>query len=190
MLWEDRITLADGTRIHIRVVQPADRRCFEEGWQALSETSRLLRFLGPREHLSSEELEYLTDFDGVDHYALGAVTRDEDGVEHPVAVARFVRLEDHPRCADFAVTVVDHHQHKGVGVLLFERLVTAAKKRGVYTFRAEVLRENEGAKRLIRRVIPEATHQLVGGILRYRIPIDEDAAEDDCGGPPETSDAG
>lgn len=190
MLWEDEVVLEDGTRIYVRVVQPSDRRCFEEGWQMLSADTRYFRFLGPRDSLSEEDFRYLTEFDGVDHYAVGAVTRDENGVEHPVAVARFVRLDDHPRCADFAITVVDPHQHRGVGTLMFEKLATAATKRGVYTFRADVLVENEGAKHLIRRVVPEARSLLVGNVLKFTVPISEDAADDDCGGGADPGDAG
>lgn len=190
MLWEDEVTLEDGTRIYVRVVQPSDRRCFEEGWQMLSADTRYFRFLGPRDSLSEEDFRYLTETDGVDHYAVGAVTRDEKGVEHPVAVARFVRLEDHPRCADFAITVVDPYQGRGVGRLMLERLATAAVKRGVYSFRADVLQENESAKHLIRRKMPQARSMLVGHILRFTVPLSEDASGDDCGPAAEPEDAG
>lgn len=176
VLWEDEVTLADGGRIYVRVVRPSDRPTFEEGWAHLSAETRLFRFLAPRDHLSPGDLDYLTDLDGVDHYAIGAVTRDADGHEGPVAVARFVRMRDHPHEADFAVTVVDEYQRRGVGSVMFERLVVAALKRGITTLRADLLVENEAAKHLIRKVVPRAQSRLQGALVCFEIPLE---AEED-----------
>ena len=113
----------------------------------------------------------------MDHYAFGAVTRDEEGHEGPVAVARFVRLRDRPHEADFAVTVVDEYQRRVVGTVMLERLRIAALNRGITLLRADLLQENEAAKRLIERVVPAARHRLQGSLLRFEIPL-EDEEED------------
>ncbi len=181
MIWEDVITLQDGVRIHVRVVQPSDRPTFEAGWERLSEQSRLFRFHQPRSGLSPAELEYLTDVDGVDHYALGAVTRDADGREGPVAVARFVRMADRPDAADFAITVVDEFQHRGVGDLMLRRILEAARKRGYAHLIADLLLENTVARRLIEGVSPAAKCCYRGDLLRFEIPLDEDAEADPAG---------
>ena len=180
MLWEDEVILADGGHVYVRVVRPSDRPTFEEGWEHLSAESRLFRFLAPRDHLSRGDLDYLTDVDGVDHYAIGAVTRDADGHEGPVAVARIVRLRDHPHEADFAVTVVDEYQKRGVGAVMLERLRIAALKRGITMLRADLLPENEAAKRLIHHVVPAATCRLQGSLLRFEIPLEDEAEERDA----------
>lgn len=172
MLWEDVVELPDGVRLHVRPVRPSDRALLEEGWLRLSPASRRLRFLTPRERLGPEELDYPTNVDGVDHHALGAVTRDADGREAPVALARFVRLVGRPREADVAVTVVDEFQHRGVGTVMLERLVVGALKRGIETFRADLLPENEAAQRLIRKVAPRAAFRKEGALLRCTIPLE------------------
>ena len=174
MLWEDEVILADGGRIYLRVVRPSDRPTFEEGWSHLSAETRLFRFLAPRDHLSSGDLDYLTDVDGVDHYAVGAVTRDETGHEGPVAVARFVRLRDRPHEADFAVTVIDEYQRRGVGGVMLEKLRVAALKRGITMLRADLLPENEAAKRLIRKVVPRSTSRLHGSLVCFEIPLEDE----------------
>lgn len=176
MIWEDEVVLDDGTRIYVRVIRPSDRPTFREGWERLSEQSRLFRFLAPRSTLTEAELDYLTDVDGVDHYAVGAVTRDADGHEGPVGTARFVRYEDRPRKADFAITVIDEYQHHGVGRLLLERLVEAARKRGYEALVADVLEENTVARHLIARVAPTVRCWNRGGMLRFEIPLDEEEA--------------
>ena len=174
VLWEDEVTLPDGGRIYVRIVQPSDRPTFEEGWDHLSRETRLFRFLAPRDHLSAGDLDYLTEVDGVDHYAIGAVTRDGAGHEGPVAVARFVRLREQPHEADFAVTVVDEYQRRGVGSVMLERLCVAALKRGITLLRADLLPENEAAKHLIRKVVPRSTSRLQGSRLRFEIPLEEE----------------
>ena len=180
MLWEDEVILADGGRVYVRVVRPSDRPTFEEGWEHLSAESRLFRFLAPRDHLSSGDLDYLTDVDGVDHYAIGAVTRDADGHEGPVAVARFVRLRERSHEADFAVTVVDEHQRRGIGSLMLGKLCVAALKRGITSLRADLLVENEAARHLIHKVVPRATSRLQGSLLCFEIPLeDEEQPEGD-----------
>jgi GNAT superfamily N-acetyltransferase len=178
VLWEDEVTLADGGRIYLRVVRPSDRPTFEEGWEHLSAETRLFRFLAPRDHLSDGDLDYLTDVDGVDHYAIGAVTRDATGHEGPVAVARIVRLLGRPTEAEFAVTVVDEHQRRGVGSVMLERLRVAALKRGITVLRADLLPANEAAARLIRKVVPRARSRLQGSLLCFEMPLeDEEDAE-------------
>lgn len=168
---EEVIRLEDGTRVHVREVRPSDRPTLERGFQRLSETSRLFRFLGPRGPLTEEELRYLTDVDGVDHFALGAVTRDREGVESGVAIARFVRLADDPATADLAITVLDEYQGRGVGTFLLGRLIAAARSRGIHAFCCDVHPENEPAKRLVRSLVPEVQSHLVGSLLHFVLPL-------------------
>lgn len=180
MIWEDTVTLDDGVRIHVRVVRPSDRPTFRAGWERLSEPSRLFRFHQPRSELTPAEIDYLTDVDGVDHYALGAVTRDDEGVEGPVAVARFVRMDERPDAADFAITVVDEFQSRGVGELMLRRILDAARKRGYRALIADILLENTVARHLVESVAPRAKHALRGDLVRYEIPLDDEAEADEA----------
>jgi RimJ/RimL family protein N-acetyltransferase len=67
-----------------------------------------------------------------------------------VAVARFVRLPEDPRTAEFAIVVGDAYQQEGIAKKLMERLSAAAIERGITRFRATILAENGPAHRLVR----------------------------------------
>ncbi len=125
--YQEEVTLADGLRLRIRLVRPSDKLLLERGFQRLSPTSRYRRFLTARNHLTEAELRYLTECDGIDHVAIGAVTcADGDGEEQGVGIARFIRNRERPDTAEAAVAVVDEYQHRGIGHLLLSRLIEAA----------------------------------------------------------------
>lgn len=136
-----RFTLDDGTCILLRPVRPADRDELEQGMEHLSMHSRLLRFFAPVEHLSEEQLHYLTDVDQVNHVAWGALDCDTPAVLG-IGVGRFVQLEEEPSVAELAITVVDDYQHRGLGKVLFGLLYLRALDVGVRTLRAYFIQDN------------------------------------------------
>jgi GNAT superfamily N-acetyltransferase len=136
------VTLRDGSEVTLRLVQPSDKELFVRGIGELSKESRYRRFFTDKDHLTEAELSYLTKIDQEDHFAMGAVGQDEQGGERPCGVARFVRLKDEPEVAEAAIAVVDHMHRKGLGRILFLRLIAAACERGVTHFRSDVLAEN------------------------------------------------
>ncbi len=148
--YRELVTLSDGTQAHLRLVRPEDKPLIEEGFAQLSKESRYMRFFAAKDHLTADELRYLTEIDGENHFALGAVAVDADRGEQGLGVARFVRLADEPDVAELAVTVIDAAQRKGLGRILCERLIAAAHERGVRRFRAEILASNAAMLALVR----------------------------------------
>lgn len=73
--------LRDGTKVLLRLVRPSDKQLLLRGFEQLSARSRYLRFLVPKAVLTEDELRYLTELDGEDHFAIGAVRL----VEEPLA---------------------------------------------------------------------------------------------------------
>jgi N-acetylglutamate synthase-like GNAT family acetyltransferase len=55
-----------------------------------------------------------------------------------VGVARYVRDNDDPEQAEFACTVADAWQERGVGSMLAERLAGRARAAGIERFRARL----------------------------------------------------
>jgi RimJ/RimL family protein N-acetyltransferase len=142
--------LRDGTRIYLRTLRPNDRTQLAKGFERLSARSRRFRFLAPLRRLTSRQLTMLTEVDQVSHVAIGA--RDTTRRGRPgVAVARFIRLEQEPSVAEFAVTVVDEYQRRGLGSLLIRLLLDAARKLGLKTLRGYVLPDNSVMIRLMDR---------------------------------------
>src|SRR5690606_7864857 len=110
--------LPDGTRLLVREVRPDDRELLAIGFEHFGPESRYQRFLCTKSELTERELRYLTEVDGSEHFAIGAVMFDEQGGIQPVGIARYVRLEPGGEVAEPAVAVTDEMQGKGVGKLL------------------------------------------------------------------------
>jgi protein lysine acetyltransferase len=139
--------LENGLDVTIRPIRPDDKELLVAGLRLLSPESQYKRFLSPKPHLTRAELRYLTEVDGVGHYALVAVERDTP--RHLVGVGRFIRDPERPDTAEFAIVVGDHYQGQGAGRALGSLLVDAARDRGIRRFTARTLEENAPAQRLI-----------------------------------------
>ena len=168
--YREHAKLADGREVRLRPVKAADKELFLEALERLSPKSRYSRFLASKSNLSESELHYLTEIDGVNHFALGALTglgKERKGL----GVARFVRFPDEPDVADAAIVVTDDAQGQGLGRLLFLRLVAAARERGINRFRCDVLAENERMRKLLHELSPAARDQPDGLAVCVDMPL-------------------
>jgi RimJ/RimL family protein N-acetyltransferase len=146
----DTVRLRDGLVLGIRPIQSDDGARLQAAYLRLSPEAQYQRFLGPRQKLSDTDARYLASVDGHDHYALvAAPTDDPDSI---VGVARFVRLGEGSRLAEFAIVVGDQLHGQGVGTELLSRLADAARIRGVDRFRATMLADNVPVRRLLWRL--------------------------------------
>lgn len=143
------VRLRDGARIRVRPIAAADKPALVRGFERLSGDSVYKRFLSPISELRPMDLVYLTEVDHHDHEAL--IAFDEESGE-PVGVARYVRSATDPRRAEFAVTVVDEWQRRGVGTALLQRLSERARQEGVKTFTALLLAENYEMRGLLEKL--------------------------------------
>lgn len=171
-----RLTLRDGHPVALRPVVASDRDRLAAGFDQLSADSRRLRFLGSVSSLSDAHLRYLTDVDGHDHVAWGAL--DLEDPEAPgFGVGRFVRLSDDPTTAEFSLTVLDTAQGYGVGQLLLAVLAVVAPSAGVRTLRGVVGRENERMTRWLRRLGALSAGSGQDLVMDLHLPIDPDASD-------------
>jgi GNAT superfamily N-acetyltransferase len=175
--YQEEIQLGDGTRVRLRLVRPADKELLTRGLARLSPASRYRRFLTDKDHFSPEELCYLTECDGIHHLALGASRLGADGLEEGLGVARFVRDPQHPEVAEAAVAVLDDYQGRGLGRLLCQRLVEAARERGIERFACEMMPGNAPVQALVRELAPEVTVAPDGDDVSLEIPLVPRAAE-------------
>lgn len=141
-------------RLRIRPIKPSDKQRLANGFERLSRESRYRRFLGQKNALTAEELRRYTEFDGNEHFALGAFELSETGKEgDAVGVARIFRLTEDPETAELAIAVVDDRQGFGIGRLLLQRVVMAARERGIRRIRCYVLADNERMRKLAEDVL-------------------------------------
>jgi RimJ/RimL family protein N-acetyltransferase len=131
------VTTADGAKLHLRPITPDDASGLIEFHEGLSATSIYCRYFFGHTELSTLEVERLTCVDHVDRLAL--VVEEGDRL---VAVCRYERVPDTSE-AEVAFVVADSYQHHGIGTLLLERLVDAARQRGITRFLAYTLSENQ-----------------------------------------------
>lgn len=163
--------LPDGSPVALRPVVPSDRDRLLEGFDKLSETSRRLRFLGSVSSLSDAQVRYLTDTDGIDHVAWGAL--DLTDPEAPgFGVGRWIRLDDTPQIAEFSLTVLDDVQGRGVGQLLLAMLAVVAETLGVEVLRGYVGRENTRMATWLRRLGASETEDNPDVIFDVPVPPD------------------
>jgi RimJ/RimL family protein N-acetyltransferase len=161
--------LKDGTHIHSRLLKPDDRDALREGFKKLSSRSTWFRFLAPVRKLTEDQLQYLTEIDNVNHLAWCAYVV-EHGHEIGVGISRYIRLENEPRVAEFAVTVVDEYQNRGIGTVLLDQLIRSAAENEFRTLRGYVHKENSPMLRLLAKYSRRVTKE-PGNVLRVDLDL-------------------
>jgi GNAT superfamily N-acetyltransferase len=163
------ITTGDGTRLHLRPIRPDDAQNLIEFHESLSPESIYLRYFFGHSKLSALEVERFTCVDYVDRLALVV----EDAV-HIVAVCRYERVPETSE-AEIAFVVADNYQHQGIGGLLLERLVEAARPRGITRFLAYTLMEN----RIMQQMFADSGFRLTttrdDEVVTVRFPIEPES---------------
>lgn len=162
-------SLPDGTRVGFRPIRPDDKQMLVRGFEQLSEESRYRRFFRQIDHLTDEQLRYLTEVDFIDHYAWIAYLPDEAG-EPGIAVGRWIRIPAEPEVAESAITVIDAYQGNGLGSTMLWLLARSAAEKGVRALRVWVQGDNSKVLAMLRDfgIIP--THW-EGGVSEIDIPL-------------------
>jgi acetyltransferase len=146
--------LRDGTEVTIRPIRPEDAERETAFITELSDESRYLRFLSIVRHVTPEMVARFTQIDYDREMALIA-TREEDGHESIIGVARYVR-DPNPASAEFAVVIADRAQRKGLAAKLMGRLMAHARFAGIERLRGLVLASNDSMLELMGRLGFEA----------------------------------
>src|SRR6266536_21726 len=133
---------SDGGLVHIRPIRALDREQLLALDTRVSERTIYLRFFTIARHAADAYVERLLRPPSDEHEALVAVIGDQ-----LTGVASFERLT--ATTAEIAVLVDDHAQHEGIGTLLIEHLASAARRRGITRFVADVLSENAPMLRVL-----------------------------------------
>ncbi|MCD2342739.1 GNAT family N-acetyltransferase [Ideonella azotifigens] len=121
--------LGDGTHVRVRPIHPDDLELERRFIEALSPASRYFRFMETLRSPSDALLKQMTVIDPATDAAYVAVVGEGDQ-QREVGVARFSARADGQDC-EFAVTVSDEWQQKGLGSLLMARLIEVARARGI-----------------------------------------------------------
>src|SRR3712207_4352629 len=171
--WEADVVASDGGVVHLRPMLPTDADAIVAFHAKLSERTRYLRYFGPYPRISPRDLERFTVVDHRWRVELVVLLGDEI-----IAVRRYERLGEPgpgrgaPETAEVAFVVRDDHQSRGLGSILLEHLLAAARERGVRRFEAEVLVENHQMVRVFRDAGYQVSREFAEGVLHLEFPID------------------
>jgi acetyltransferase len=145
----DVVNVAAGRRVVIRPVLPQDEALTGAFFRDLSGSARYDRFMTAMRDLPPELLQRFTHVDYADHVALVAEVF-LDGCETVIAEARYVRVAE-PDTAEFAVSVAEAWQGKGLASLMLGKLACRASALGIRRMVGETLATNAAMLHLARK---------------------------------------
>ncbi|WLH38082.1 GNAT family N-acetyltransferase [Pseudomonas sp. FP2196] len=119
--------IKDGRHVLIRPLMGKDREREHNFIKRLSPESRHMRFLAQISEPGTALLDQLMDTDNQQRTAFIAMVH-EDGKLIEIGISRYAGTGEH-QC-ECAVTVADQWQHLGLGTLLMEHLIKAARHNG------------------------------------------------------------
>jgi GNAT superfamily N-acetyltransferase len=147
--WEEQ--LRDGTRVRVRPIHAQDVELERRFIEALSPRSRRYRFLETMNAPSDALLKQMTVINPSTDAAYVAII-GAGAQQREIGVARFSARVDAHDC-EFAVTVSDEWQNKGLGSLLMNRLIAVARARGI-----ETMHSSDAADNGLMRAFAEHLH--------------------------------
>jgi len=143
-------TLADGSRLTLRHIAPADAAIEQAFVHGLSRQSSYLRFHGTIKDLSKKDLEKYTNPDSRNAVALIVLHSGETG-EEEIGVARYA-IDPDGVSGEFAIVVADAWQKRGIGTRLMNTLIRHLKASGVKRISGSVLKSNAAMRKFARQM--------------------------------------
>jgi acetyltransferase len=136
--------LHDGTKIYLRPLRAEDFTHAEEFFAQLSDRSRYMRFMGPMPRLTPDTLTSLqVAMRETRSAVVVAVFEHADRTDELIGGGRIVPA-GRPRVCEFALTIVDSWQGRGVGHVLMNELIRLARRLGYRRIEGHVLTINSG----------------------------------------------
>lgn len=163
--------LADGTTIQIRPAAPGDLDAVTAMHEAMSPDNAYLRFFSLSRLAGEREARRLCREPGSDHLTLLALA------DSAVTGCASYEALPAPGMAEIALAVADHMHGRGIGTLLLEHLISAARGRGVRTFAASVLAENAEMLKVFADAGLHAQRHNAGTVIELSFDLPRDDAD-------------
>jgi len=135
---EGSLTLRDGSTVLVRPIKPEDETLEAAFVNGLSQNSRYQRFLNQVKELPPRLLARFTHIDYDRELALVALAPESGEF---IGVARYAPNDD-GSSAEFALTVADAWQGRGLGHVLLVKLVASARAAGYKALDGTILADN------------------------------------------------
>ncbi|MEH0516049.1 GNAT family N-acetyltransferase [Streptomyces sp. B21-106] len=160
--------LADGTTVCIRPALPGDREQLQGFYEEMSPDNLRLRFFAASRRSAAMAAERAC---ARPHPGYRALLAEADG--RVIGIAEYDTGGERDG-AEISIAVADGLHHRGVGTLLVEHLVSAARAEGITTFTAEALSENHEVLRLFADLGLRTPLRFEGPEVRCTVHLDED----------------
>jgi len=144
-------TLLDGSAATMRPIRASDMELERAFVRNLSPQSKFKRFMGELKELSPEQLHAFTHPDH-ERESVYVVIRSSVAGEEEIAVARYMVVEPEAKSCEFAITIADAWQGKGVAGRLMRTLIRDARARGLETMHGYVLGANARMLDFVRKL--------------------------------------
>ncbi|MFI6010143.1 GNAT family N-acetyltransferase [Streptomyces sp. NPDC051243] len=159
--------LADGTTVCIRPVQRGDHDQVQGLYEEMSPENLRLRFFAASRRSAATAADRACAQPHPGHRALLAET-----------ARRVIGLAEYDSggtgdTAEISIAVADGLHHRGVGTLLVEHLVSAARAAGITTFSADALSENHEVLKLFADLGLRTARRFEGPEVRCTIALDQ-----------------
>ncbi len=160
--------LADGTTVRIRAVERGDHDQLQGLYEEMSSENLRLRFFAA----SRRSAELAADRAcAPPRQGYRALLAERAG--QVIGLAEYATGED-AGTAEISIAVADGLHHRGVGTLLIEHLVSAARAEGITTFTADALSDNSEVLRLFSDLGLSMSRSFDGPEVRCTITLTED----------------
>jgi acetyltransferase len=143
-------TLADGVRLTLRHIAPADAAIEQAFVHGLSPQSSYLRFHGTIKDLSKKDLDKFTNPDSRNAVAL-IVLHSGETSEEEIGVARYAIDPDGVN-GEFAIVVADAWQKRGIGTRLMNALIRHLQGSGVKRISGYVIKSNSAMRKFVKQL--------------------------------------
>jgi RimJ/RimL family protein N-acetyltransferase len=146
---DDSVTLSNGRRVRIRILQEGEDAPIRELWPYLSPRTRYLRFLSIMSTLPDPLVRRLVSGDDCRKLAFVA-EHDADGGAMVIGLANLGAVDD--VSVEIGLVVRDDWQRQHVGTELALTMMEAAERLGFRRFIGHVLDENVAMRRLLKNI--------------------------------------
>ncbi|MBE8471987.1 bifunctional acetate--CoA ligase family protein/GNAT family N-acetyltransferase [Streptomyces justiciae] len=161
--------LADGSTVRIRPVRRDDHDQLQGLYEEMSPENLRLRFFAA----SRRSAERAADRACAPHPGYRALLAEREGRVLGLAEYDTGGADADTTTAEISIAVADGLHHRGVGTLLIEHLVSAARAEGITTFTADALCENREVLRLFADLGLHTARRFEGPEVRCTIGLDD-----------------
>jgi acyl-CoA hydrolase/GNAT superfamily N-acetyltransferase len=167
----EEVIQVGGERVTVRPAKPVDGRRIQEHFYNLDPDDVVARFFHEKKTFLQDEMESVTQIDYIQDLTMLALV-GEFGFGRVVGVGEYL-LDSETNTAEIAFSISRAYQKKGLGRILLNKLLAAAREHGISGFFAYTSAENQGMIRLFNMLPFKVTTVFDADVVSLRCNFNE-----------------